>query len=56
MYDFDEEFAQTYTETCANCGDKIQVSTQQDRTPEYYTAVYVKCMCGDSVEFRLPVN
>lgn len=55
MYDFDKECAQTYTKIC-ECGEKIEVSTQEDNNPEYYTYVYVKCKCGKSVEFILPVN
>lgn len=55
MYDFNEEFAQTYTETC-ECGNDIQISTQKDEIPEYRTDIYVKCPCGKSVHFDLPVN
>jgi cytochrome c1 len=56
MYDFDGEFAQTYTEKCPACGTETEVSTQRDGNPEYYTGVYVRCTCGDSVAFNLPVN
>lgn len=55
MYDFDKECAQTYKEKCV-CGKEIEVSTQQDGCPEYYTEIYVKCTCGKSVNFSLPVN
>jgi len=55
MYDFGGEFAQTYAQTC-ECGEIIEVSTQRDRGPEYYATVYVKCACGKSVLFELPVN
>jgi len=55
MYDFDEECAQTYKEQC-RCGKEVEVSTQTDDRPEYYTDVYVKCECGKSVRFSLPVN
>ena len=55
LYDFGSEFAQTYTEVC-ECGRTVEVSTQKDYRPEYYTEVYVKCVCGKSVPFRLPVN
>lgn len=55
MYDFNSEFAQTYKAECA-CGKVIEVSTQTDRGPEYYIDVYVKCACGKSVYFSLPVN
>lgn len=55
LYDFDEECAQTYIEQC-ECGEKVQVSTQKDNGPECYTEVFVKCQCGKSVSFILPVN
>ena len=55
LYDFGGSHAQTYSKTCT-CGRVIEVSTQQDRDPEYYTDIYVKCECGKSVAFSLPVN
>ena len=56
MYDFDDEFSQTYTEKCG-CGEVIEVSTQKDECPEYYTTVFVRCLkCKKGVEFNLPVN
>ena len=55
MYDFGCEFSQIYKEKC-ECGKEIEVSTQKDDNPEYYTSVFVKCECGKSVEFILPVN
>ena len=54
-YDFGGRAAQTYTKVC-DCGRTIDVSTQQDRYPEYTTLIFVKCVCGNSVEFKLPVN
>lgn len=55
IYDFDAECAETYKNEC-ECGNEIEVSTQRDTCPEYYTWVYVKCECGKSVGFMLPVN
>lgn len=55
MYDFGSRFAQAYSEQC-ECGETIEVSTQTDNMPEYYTDVYVRCKCGKSVCFTLPVN
>ncbi len=55
VYQFGEESAQTYTREC-ECGRKIEVSTQKDECPEYYTDVHVRCVCGKSVKFELPVN
>lgn len=56
MYDFGEEFAQTYKEKCKECGRVTEVSTQRDNHPEYYADVVVRCTCGASVLFNLPVN
>lgn len=55
MYDFGGEFSQEYKKAC-ECGNIVEVSTQKDECPEYYTDVYVKCVCGKSVKFQLPVN
>ena len=56
MYDFNGRFSQEYKNNCENCGKQIKLSTQEDKCPEYYTTVYVKCSCGSSVKFTLPVN
>jgi len=55
IYDFGGKNAQTYKELC-ECGNKIEVSTKKDDGPEYYTDIYVKCKCGKSICFNLPVN
>ena len=55
IYDFGDEDACTYTGRC-ECGRVIEVSTQQDNYAEYITTVYVRCTCGKSVKFELPVN
>jgi len=54
-YDFGGKFSEVYSGIC-ECGNIIEVSTQEDGNPEYYTDVYVKCSCGESVKFSLPVN
>lgn len=54
-YDFGGRFAQTYTNQC-ECGEEVEVSTQEDNNPEYLTTVFVRCKCGKSVKFNLPVN
>ena len=56
VYDFGSKYAQTYTEVCPGCGKQFQVSAQRDQSPEYITDVFVKCDCGESVQFNLPVN
>lgn len=44
-----------YKENCC-CGKTLIVLTQEDKWPEYQTSVYVRCECGDYVNFCLPVN
>lgn len=56
IYEFGSEWAQTYTSRCSGCGKDINVSTQKDESPEYYAEVHVRCPCGGSVVFDLPVN
>lgn len=56
IYDFGGSFSQVYKEKCSNCGKEIEISTQQDKNPEYYTDIYIKCDCGKSISFMLPVN
>ena len=53
--DFNGAFSQTYQESC-KCGQIITLSSQEDDRPEYYHTVFVKCKCGNSVKFCLPVN
>jgi len=55
FYDFDKEYSQIYSKKC-ECGELIEVSTQKDNNPEYYSEVHVKCKCGRPVGFSLPVN
>ena len=55
LHDFDSDVSQTYRETCG-CGKVFEVSTQADNEPEYYTDVFIRCDCGKSVKFKLPVN
>jgi len=58
IYDFGSKYAQVYKQKC-KCGEEIEVSAQKDEyfhCPEYYTEIYVKCSCGESVKFVIPVN
>lgn len=55
IYDFGEKLAHTYTGKC-ECGKIIELSTQADNNAEYITNVFVRCACGKSVEFAIPVN
>ena len=45
-----------YEEECTSCGKKHYLQTQEDKNPEYYTEVYLRCSCGQDVLFNLPVN
>ena len=53
--DFGGEYSQEYKANCS-CGKEFNISTQEDIHPEYYTDIFVKCDCGESVKFILPVN
>ncbi len=55
-YDFGGYASEIYTGQCKGCGRVIEVSTQEEICPEYYADVFVRCTCGDSVGFVLPVN
>lgn len=54
--DFDGKQSQVYKERCKWCGRLHKISTRRDNHPEYYTDIYLKCKCGESVHFKLPVN
>jgi len=55
VYDFGGSCSQVYMAEC-ECGREIEISTQEDEHPEYYTDVFVKCVCSKSVKFNIPVN
>lgn len=55
-YDFGGKYACTYQSQCNKCGETIEVSTQEGNASEYETQVYVRCKCGGSAHFSLPVN
>lgn len=44
-----------YKNKCT-CGKKYILLSQEDDEPEYRTGVYIKCECGQYIEFILPVN
>ena len=54
--DFGGFWSHIYKQQCANCHIIHEVSTQPDDSPEYYTDIYIKCRCGNSVKFTIPVN
>lgn len=50
-------FDNQYIKACEYCGEIIEVQTQSDNFPEYYTLIFVRCYkCGSLVSFELPVN
>lgn len=54
---FDKIFnSYVYEKECPICARKLEVLTQRDDSPEYYTNVQVFCSCGEPVMFELPVN
>ncbi len=56
MYDFNGEFAQTYTKMCSACDSQVSISTQAEDALGHHTSVYIMCKCGNSVGFRIPAN
>lgn len=46
----------SYTEECPSCRFEHTILTQGDDSPEYYTEIYLRCQCGEYIEFSLPVN
>lgn len=49
-----KEYQIQYDNQC-HCGRKHIVFTQTWQCPEYDTAIYIQCDCGDYVSFILPV-
>lgn len=45
-----------YINKCSCCGLEQEILTQEDSFPEYNTKIYLKCQCGEFMEFVLPVN
>lgn len=54
--DLNKSSLSKYIQKCKWCGVDLEVFTQKDEDPEYYTNIYIICMCGECVHFRLPVN
>lgn len=50
---------QEYEGHCDQCGKLYIIHAQEDKEPEYYTDIYLKCgYCSDDnyIHFHLPVN
>ncbi len=45
-----------YSNECPKCKKEHIVFTQPDQHPEYYTDVYIECVCNELIRFVLPVN
>jgi len=48
MYNFDEEYAETYKEKC-ECGNEIEVSTQKDENPTFFFFGAKKLKIGNEI-------
>ncbi len=46
----------SYEKECSCCGIMQEILTQGGNSPEYETEIYLKCQCGEYIEFILPVN
>ena len=44
-----------YKSMCS-CGNVIEVESESDHEPDYYTEIKVKCTCGEFVIFELPAH
>jgi len=51
-----EHHRHSYTKKCPCCDLEQEILTQRDDFPEYHTEIYLKCQCGEFIEFELPVN
>lgn len=45
-----------YLKVCSCCGLEQKILTQDNHLPEYETEIYLVCVCGEFIEFVLPVN
>ena len=45
-----------YIQKCPCCDLEQEILTQNDNFTEYHTEIYLKCQCGEYIEFVLPVN
>lgn len=43
-----------YERTCEKCGIKHLILTREDDDPEYHIEIFLKCVCGNYLEFTLP--
>lgn len=46
----------SYIVKCDLCLIEQEILTQINNFPEYETEIYLKCQCGNYIEFILPVN
>ncbi len=46
----------SYTKECERCLLVHEILTQEADFQEYDTNVFLKCQCGEFLEFVLPVN
>lgn len=53
--DMSEYYRTEFVEKCS-CGKEFSLFSTWSNYPEYQHEVYIKCPCGEFVEFILPVN
>jgi len=46
----------SFIQKCSYCGLDQEILTQDDDFAEYHTEIYLRCQCGEFIEFILPVN
>jgi hypothetical protein len=51
-----EGYRNEYEMICDLCEMKQLILTQRNSFPEYETEIYLQCVCGNFVQFILPVN
>lgn len=49
-------YRSSYIQKCICCDLEQEILTQGNNYPEYETDIYLKCQCGEYIEFILPVN
>ena len=54
--DIEELDRYEYSQKCPCCGLDHKILTQGNNSPEYQTNIYLRCQCGEYIEFILPVN
>jgi len=54
--EIDQHQRYAYIEKCPCCDLEQEILTQNNNFAEYETEIYLKCQCGEFIQFVLPVN